>query len=266
MGVDTMSDLNEVLIRESLKNISFGNRVLYMERTSSTMDQARKLAVEGCEEGTLVIAEEQSFGRGRFNRQWISPPGLNLYLTVILRPNIGWLPQLSMMAATSIVYAIKRISGFPLSPTVKWPNDVRIGGKKVAGILIENEIDGDSVEFCLIGIGINVNFDPTSHDSIVDIATSIRNEIGHDVSRLETMRVLIEQMETSYERIKKGISIVSEWEDLIDTIGKRVTVLALSEKFQGHALGVNESGSLVVKMDNGTVTAFSGGEVTIQVD
>jgi len=261
-----MSDLNEMAIIEALHNTSFGSRVLYSERTSSTMDQARKLAIEGCEEGTVVIAEEQYFGRGRFNREWISPPGLNLYFTVILRPAIKWLPQLSMMAALSIVNAVTEVTLYSVHPTVKWPNDVRLGGKKLAGILIENKIDGDKVDFCLIGIGINVNLDPGDHDAIANIATSIRNEVGHSVSRLETMRLVIEQMEKIYVSIKKGASVVEEWRSLIDTIGKRVTIVSLSEKIHGYALGVDEEGNLLIRTDNGPVTAFSGGEVTMQMD
>ena len=147
-----MTLLDTVRVQASLADAIIGHRIEYHRLIGSTMDVARELAREGAAEGTVVIAEEQNKGRGRFDRAWVSPPDLNLYFTVLLRPQPDHLPYMNMAAALGVYEAAAEITG--LKPTVKWPNDVRIDGRKLSGILVETEFDGPRLDHSLVGVGV----------------------------------------------------------------------------------------------------------------
>ncbi|HIE17967.1 MAG TPA: biotin--[acetyl-CoA-carboxylase] ligase, partial [Dehalococcoidia bacterium] len=157
-------------IQSRLRTRFIGQQLHYYPTVTSTMDIARILAREGAVEGTVVIAGTQTAGRGRLGRSWLSPEG-SVALSVILKPSPDNLPQLIMIASVAVVKVIKTVTG--LDAQIKWPNDVLVKGKKVCGILIENEVKGYEVDFAIIGIGINVSFDPTGFPEISDIATSL---------------------------------------------------------------------------------------------
>lgn len=261
-----MSDqLNEILIREGLSTVLLGCRVLYYSTTASTMDEARKAALNNAPEGTLVVANEQSAGRGRFQRNWVSPPGVNLYISIILRPNQNHAPQLGMMASLALARALNSIANDRCDVTIKWPNDLRIGNKKVAGILIESSLSEEPHRnFAVIGIGVNVNFDPSVHPEIRDLATSLKWEVGRAIPRLSLLKVIMEEFEELYSVVRRGGSVQEEWSSLLDTLNQDICVAIGEEIYEGYAQGVTEDGSLVIRLFDGSLKVLAAGEVTLR--
>src|SRR3990170_4882909 len=149
--------LNLESLREQLKTTFVGRRIVYLATTPSTQDIARAEAEGGAPEGTAVLAEEQTAGRGRLGRSWVSPAGTNLYLTLVIRPTLERLRSLSIVAPLAVAQALEETTA--LGPRIKWPNDVLVGGRKLAGVLIDTELSGQSVRYSLVGIGVNVNLD-----------------------------------------------------------------------------------------------------------
>ena len=190
-------------IRAALTTTVMGCRIAYLPSTRSTMDDARRAAAEGAPDGTLIVADEQSAGRGRFQRTWVSPPGVNLYLSLLLRPSPEAASQLSMMAPLALARALRRVAaGRGGAVTIKWPNDVRMGGRKIGGILIESSLGQVGTDgFSIVGIGVNVNFDPADHPEIRDTATGLLGELGRRVPRLELLSALMEEMEELYHAL-----------------------------------------------------------------
>jgi len=157
-----------------------GRNILYYPRLTSTMEMGKQLAKQGMGEGTVIIAGEQTEGRGRLGRTWVSPPEGSISLSVILHPSMAQLPQLNMVASLATLWSIKRVTR--LNPLIKWPNDILLNDKKVSGILIENAFEGGDLKAAIVGIGINVSFDPASFPEIASIATSLSVEACKDVS------------------------------------------------------------------------------------
>ena len=149
--------LNLALVEDSLRTIALGRRLVYLTSTHSTQDVARSEAEMGADEGTVVLAEEQTAGRGRLGRAWVSPAGRNIYLTLVLRPDVQHLKALTMIAPLAVARAVEEVTG--LSPQLKWPNDILLSGRKLSGVLIDSEFSGSEVRYALVGIGLNVNFD-----------------------------------------------------------------------------------------------------------
>lgn len=178
-------DLSPLAISSGLKTRFVGQRVSYYLQLSSTMKVAREEVQQGAPEGTVVVTDEQSAGKGRLNRVWLSPKG-SLSLSIVLYPSMVYLPSLIMAASLAVVHSIWAVTG--LCSQIKWPNDVLICGKKVCGILIESGVRGSSVDYAIIGIGINVNLKASDFTDILPAATSLSDELGRDVSRLELLR------------------------------------------------------------------------------
>src|SRR4030042_921551 len=172
-------------ITHNLTTRFIGQRVIYFPSLESTMDAARQEAQKGAPEGTIIVVDEQTGGRGRVKRLWISPKGC-IAFSVILYPSIAQLPYLILIVSLAVVRSIKEVTD--LKPEIKWPNDILINGKKVCGILIENEIKGAKVEYANIGIGINVNLNVADFPDIMPFATSLSDELGKEVSRLDIIR------------------------------------------------------------------------------
>ncbi|MFH1016520.1 MAG: biotin--[acetyl-CoA-carboxylase] ligase, partial [Chloroflexota bacterium] len=189
------------LITRGLPTRFIGQRVLYYPRLTSTMDIARREARQKAPEGTVVIADEQTAGRGRIQRVWLSPKG-SVSLSVLLYPSLTSLPYLVMLASLAVAHSIEALTG--LKPQIKWPNDVLINRKKVCGILVESEVRGDKLNYAIIGIGINVCLDPTGIPEIRSTATSVAAEAGRDISRLELVRELLRQLDNLYTSSPDG--------------------------------------------------------------
>ena len=242
-----------------------GRRIAYEQSITSTMDVARREAEAGAPEGTIAIAEEQTAGRGRLGRSWVSPAGVNLYFTIILRPNIDQLRYLSVIAPLAVCEAIEETTN--LLPRIKWPNDVAINDKKVCGVLTQSEIAGGGVLYALIGPGINVNMDVASHDEIRDIATSLRDELGRDVAREEVLAATLNRFESVYQALRRGDVVSMPWKHRLDTLGKHVRVSGPSGLIdEGVAVDADSDGSLILRRNDGSHVRIEAGEVTLRED
>ena len=177
-------------IKQRLKTKYIGQEVEYLKSATSTMDVAHQKAVDGSPEGSIVLAEQQTGGRGRFDRVWISPPGVNLYFSMVLYPKIETLPFVNMITTLSIVRAIRRITGLPA--VIKWPNDIKVNKKKVSGILLESKLSSAVLDFLIVGVGINVNFDSAAHPDIAATASSLMTESGKEVDRINLLTSTLE--------------------------------------------------------------------------
>jgi len=226
------------------------------------MDVAREQARSGAEEGLVVIADEQTAGRGRFRRRWLTPPGSSLALSLLLRPQAEQLPKLGMMAALGVLEAVAKVTA--LRASLKWPNDVILNGRKLGGILVESELDPGGRATAIVGIGINVNLDVAAFDEIAQGATSLSTELGHGVSRLELLWALLAALERNYEALKGGQGLHKEWAEHLETIGQRVRVIAGGDVEEGLAEAVDEEGRLLLRRDDGSLAHLVGGEVTLR--
>ena len=239
-----------------------GNRILYHQVVDSTMDEARKAAEAGAPEGTVILAEEQRAGRGRFNRTWVSPRGQNLLFSILLYPSPSQLNQMNMAASLAVARGIEEVSG--LQPTIKWPNDVRLGGRKAAGILIESSVEGEKLS-AIVGIGVNVNFDPSQTSEIASIATSMSAEAGRSFPRGQVLEAILAEMESLYLKVRSGETIVDEWSVKVETLGKQVQVRWGDQVYEGVAQSLDGEGNLLLRLGDGSLLKVTAGEVTLQV-
>jgi len=254
------NSLSAASITDNLETHFIGQRVIYCPSLTSAMEVARLEAQRGAAEGTVIVAGEQTVGRGRVNRVWLSPEG-NVALSVILYPSLAYLPYLIMMASLAVVHSIEAVTG--LESQIKWPNDVLINGKKVCGILIESDLRGSAVDCAVIGIGINVNLGLCDFPEIQLTATSISDELGRDVSRLSIIRSLLVDMERRYLAIQAGGSIYEEWRDSLVTLGRKVRVKSEETIYEGVAESVARDGSLLLRRPDGSLARIVAGDVTL---
>ncbi len=256
------SDLDIPTLRGALARRVIGCRICHYDEIGSTMDEARKLAMEGAPEGTVVIAEEQTAGRGRFKRAWVSPRGENLSFSVILTPSARKLPYMNMAATLAVARTVADCTD--LQPTIKWPNDVRVSGLKISGILIETALESEDVVCAIVGIGLNVNFDPSLYAEIADISTSLFRETGRRRNRTPVLRALLEHFDDAYAAVRAGKSLTADWSAMLDTLGYKVTLRSQRETIEGIAESVDEQGNLLVRLADGRLHTASAGEVTSQ--
>jgi BirA family transcriptional regulator, biotin operon repressor / biotin---[acetyl-CoA-carboxylase] ligase len=254
--------LNLAAVEQRLTSRFVGRRLLYLTSTGSTMDVARREAEAGAPDGTVVLAEEQTRGRGRFDRVWVSPAGKNLYVTLIMRLSLDRLRSLSIVGPLAVALAIEDATG--LAPRIKWPNDVLIGGRKLSGILIESEIAGGSVEYALVGAGINVNLDLEQSPDIAAIATSLKRELGRETSREETLAAFLNRFEQLYEEAPKGDDVLQQWRSRLDTLGREIRVTFRDQVYAGLAEDVDRDGNLILAQPDGTRRVIEAGEVTLR--
>lgn len=224
------------------------------------MDITREKAGEGAGEGLVVLAEEQSRGRGRLGREWLSPGG-SLSLSILLRPTLPLLPSLIMLASLAVVHTIEENTG--LKASIKWPNDVLMRGKKVCGILIENAIEGHKVLYSIIGIGLNVNLDTKEYPQIASLATSLSQELGREVNRQQVLQSLLEEIEELYLGLQQGVSLYQEWQGRLETLGKRVRATGGDRVEEGYAEAVDKEGSLLLRRSDGSLIRILAGDVTL---
>ena len=257
------TDLDIDLLRSVLSDRVVGRQILHYDSLNSTMDEARRLALQGEPEGTVVIAEEQAAGRGRFDRSWVSPRGQNLYFSVLLRPSPVQLPYVNMAATMAVYRSVQDFTG--LAPAIKWPNDVRVSGRKLSGIMIETAVEGAEVTQTIVGIGLNVNFDPSRFPEIASFATSLSRETGQKVDRTRVLRVVLEQFDDLYRAVEGGYSLTKDWAALLETLGRTVQVRWHDQVVEGLAQAVDEQGNLILTRSDGTTFTALAGEVTLQV-
>jgi BirA family biotin operon repressor/biotin-[acetyl-CoA-carboxylase] ligase len=248
-------------LQERLTTRWLGRSLIYCTVTSSTQDVARREAEAGAPPGTVVVADEQTAGRGRLGRSWVSPPGQNLYLTVVLRPPRPPVAQLAMAAPLAVARAVEETT--PLRAGIKWPNDVWLGRRKVAGVLIETEIRGDEVLYSLVGIGVNVNMDIASFPELAEVATSLRHELGREVAREEVLAAILNHLEALLEGASPE-EVWRRWRERLITLGQQVRVSRGQEVIEGLAEDVDTQGHLLVRRPDGTLVAVEAGDVTLR--
>lgn len=253
--------LSPTSITDGLGTLFIGQKVVYFPRVTSTMELARQEARRGAAEGTVVIADEQMMGRGRMRRGWLSPKG-SVSLSIVLQPDVAHLPSLIMLSSLAVVHAIAGVTS--LKPEIKWPNDVLIKGKKVCGILIESELKGNKVDYAIVGIGLNVNLKLSNYPEISQIATSLSDELGREISRLDIVRRLLTEFERLYLALKSGGSIYDEWRDNLATLGKQVRVSSGDTVYEGTAESVNQDGSLLLRQPDGSLTRIVVGDLSLR--
>ena len=254
-------------IREGLNTSVLGKRgIHYFRQTDSTNNRAKLFASEGAPEGTLVVAEEQTRGRGRRGRQWFSPPGEGIYTSIILRPSISpnEAPKLTLMASVAVAEALLAMTS--LAITIKWPNDILINGRKIAGILTEISTEMDRIDYVVIGVGINVNTPRKSlPPDIEDTATSVFMETGKPFPRIALLRAYLEWLEIYYEifRTKGFEPVMKRWKSLAGIIGRHISVDLIDRVRTGEVLDVDKDGFLILRGQDGTIERIISGDVTL---
>jgi BirA family transcriptional regulator, biotin operon repressor / biotin---[acetyl-CoA-carboxylase] ligase len=244
-----------------------GRDIRVFEQTTSTNDVIEKLARDGVKEGVVVFAESQTKGRGRLGRKWISPAHKGLWFSILLRPDLRpqETTQLTVASATALRRAIQSETG--LKPEIKWPNDILIGGKKVAGILTELSAELDKVRYVILGIGIDVNLDAGEFPAeLKKTATSLKIEAGETISRAELATTILLELDKDYSRICSGkfAAVGDEWQENCVTIGKNVTVQIGERKIRGRAESLDDDGALCVRTEHGHLERITGGDVTLE--
>ncbi len=252
--------LDLAALNQRLHTRFIGRPFHYHASLPSTMDAAQQGALAGAPEGTTYFAEEQTAGRGRLGRRWVTPPGSSLALSIILRPPLERLPRLTLIGALAVALGIEQATA--LRPAIKWPNDVRLGGRKVAGILVDSSSQAGGQGYAIVGIGLNVNFDPEAEPDIAAVATSLSRELGHPVPRETVLASLLEQLERWYLAPKE--EALAAWRQRLETLGQRVVVQWRDVWEAGLAEATDDDGRLVLRRDDGSTVALSVGEVSLR--
>jgi BirA family biotin operon repressor/biotin-[acetyl-CoA-carboxylase] ligase len=254
----TSGDVSHLVEKLSTKFV--GRNILYYASISSTIDEAKRAAKAGIAEGTIIVAEEQTAGRGRMGRAWLSPKG-NIALSLVLYPSLGQLPCLNMIASLAVANIIEKLT--PLKAELKWPNDVLTRGKKVCGILVDSALRGKDVEWAIISLGLNVNLAPIPAE-FANFATSLSYETGHDFSLSEVLISLLNELERLYLALQRGEPIYEQWRSKLETLGKTMRVKSGNIVEEGFAESVNNEGHLLLRRHDGSLVELTAGEVTLR--
>jgi BirA family biotin operon repressor/biotin-[acetyl-CoA-carboxylase] ligase len=248
-------------VHKKLKTQFIGKKIRYLENTPSTIWVGKQMCSEGDVgkmHGMVIIAEEQSGGIGRMGRAWVSPSG-GIWITIVLKPRVP-IDHIFMITMAGSIAIAKE---FDLGALIKWPNDIFIGNKKVAGLLLELAAEADSVHYCLLSIGIDVNvplnqFSPALQKDI----TSISAEVGHEVDRASFLARILKEFESRYLLIESGEyeAIIREWKSLSCTLENRVQIRTLKNSFEGDAIDIDEFGALIIRKDNGKLERVISGD------
>lgn len=260
--------LTEAALSSQLGTRVVGRRILVYPEVASTNTIASVLGDRGEPEGTVVVAETQTEGRGRMGRSWVSAPRVGLWTSILLRPPVATSDAslLSQLAAVSLAEAVTGMD-LRLVPRIKWPNDLMLGEKKVAGILVEAKAEGERIHYAVVGIGLNCNHARADFPSSLQAsATSLALAAGKPVSRVEVARALYRQLDTWYLRFIEGMRepILSRLTQLSETIGRWVRVEIGPEHYEAFAEAVNRDGSLRVRLPDGETRDLVSGDVSIR--
>jgi len=249
-----------------LKSRFMGRRIFAYKSIGSTNDTAKRLAESDSPEGTLIIAEKQTKGRGRLGRSWHSPQNKGLYFSLILRPQVPVekMPALSLVAAFSVCRMIEKLTD--LEPRIKWPNDCLIEGTKAAGILIDISAELERVSYAILGVGLNINMTAKDFSArLRKIATSLTVETNETFGRVELLREFLHEFENLYRNFcRYGLEFIApELVKRSSVIGRKIGYKLGGKKYTGVAMGYDENGGLRVKSKDG-VKVLTGGEVTLR--
>ena len=258
--------LSQAEIESQIKTNWAGREVCYVPQIDSTNIRAKILGDEGAPEGTLVVSDEQLKGRGRRGRDWSSPAGSSIYMTLLLRPDChpSKAPGLTLVMALSIAQAVEKITGEKVG--IKWPNDIVMNGKKVCGILTEMSMEADYIQYVVIGAGINVNTDEFPKE-LEGLATSLSLETGRQYLRSEIIASVMEHFEENvkkYFETEDMTNLKEDYEALLLNKDSEVRVLSPGHEYLAKALGINEKGELLVQKEDGTMEEVYAGEVSVR--
>lgn len=260
----------DLLLPQEIKNRLFttyiGRKIYYFPELESTNIIAKEKAThkeEGVNEGTIVIAERQSAGKGRLGRNWFSPAG-GIWLSMILYPQLSpsYIPRITLMTAVAVVKAIERCT--KIKTQIKWPNDILINEKKVCGILTEMSAELDLINWVVVGIGVNVNIKQQEFpENIRERTTSLKEALRKEISRVRLVQMFLKEFERYYELLKKReISLIlKEWKSYSHTLGKKIRVDMGERIITGEAVDINEEGALILKKEDGELVEIISGTI-----
>lgn len=247
-------------LQNGLRTQFIGKNIECHETVKSTMDIAFQLGMDGAADGTVVCAEGQTNGKGRLGRSWASPKGKGIYMSVLLRPEMSPadVAQITLLSAVAVCESIRKLSGLPAQ--IKWPNDILIEDKKIAGILTELSAEMDRVRFVVVGIGVNVN---TPLSQLPPAAMSIKEASGRKILRVELVQEILLSLEGWYDSLKAhGFgSAIARWKELSSTLGQRVRVVDANGHFEGEAVGLDANGGLIIRGNTGVTVKRMTGDV-----
>ena len=259
--------LHPDLLKERLAGSLFSPPIHYHCSMDSTNALARTLAGQGAPEGTLVITEEQTAGRGRRGKSWVSPAGANLLFSVLLRPPMEGdrVFVLTMVLALAALKAVKTIAG--VNALIKWPNDLYAGGKKLAGILTEFSVKGKQVDWVVLGMGMNAGWHPEVTEGSGAPATSLSEETGHRVSKNDLLVEILTGFDALYKDVVRGSmrALYGEWNHHCLILGKAVVIESERERIEGRALRIDDCGALIIEEANGDQRRILTGEVSLRL-
>lgn len=254
-------------LRKGLKTQRFGNKIYTFDTIDSTNNCARALAACWAEEGTVIIAEEQTAGKGRLGRTWHARPNENLTFSIILRPSAD--PEkvniLPLFVAVAVAQAIERTTS--LKVECKWPNDLLVNGKKTAGILLEGSVKENALEYVVVGIGVNVNQVLFPHD-LEGKATSLRLEHGKEVDRIALFREILSSLENHYKTLSSNgfNAVLPLWLARSSMINREISVSERGSVFSGVVRGLSPEGGLILDSPQGAKTLFAGDVTILGID
>lgn len=260
------ADINLEKFQESLRTTRFGRRVFFSREVKSTSDWAKKLAKMGAEEGTVAVAQTQTGGRGRLGREWISPRG-GLWFSIVLRPDQKASEAAKLVFVAGLAAAEVLHEQHGLRTKTKWPNDVLVNGKKICGILAEMNTKGETVNYVILGVGVNADFSAKQvlPESVKTTATSLEDELGRKIRLEGLLKALLEKMESIYDRyLETGfVPLLERWKRYAGFLGHRVLVTDQNERLNGLALDVDLEGALILKLEDGTKRRILVGDLVL---
>ena len=251
----------------------FWQQLVYLEQVGSTNDVAKDLASQNAPEGTVVVSEKQTAGRGRMDRRWLAPAESSILCSILFRPNLspGQAHRLTMLCSMAAADAVEGLTELPVF--IKWPNDLIVTSRdsrdqhqawrKLGGILTETGMTGGKLEFIVVGIGVNVNVPPDLLPHLASDATSLLAETGREFDRSALLAALMEGLELRYEQLKRGQSPREEWAARLATLGQRIRVATPDGTLEGVAESVDEDGALLLRTDDGVRHRVVTGDVTL---
>ncbi|MNB99129.1 Bifunctional ligase/repressor BirA [compost metagenome] len=243
----------------------WADRLQLLDSVISTQEEAKKLAEAGAPEGTAVRAEEQTGGRGRMGRKWHSPSGKGIWMSIVLRPDLplALTPQLTLLTGVAVCTAIREVTGVPAG--IKWPNDLLAGGRKICGILLESCLREGGLHYAIAGIGISANLTEEDYpDHLQGVGTSLLIEGGGiPVDRERLTQAVLTEVEYLYSLyIEQGFQPVKQlWESMSVTLGRQISFSTPQGRCEGRAVGLDESGGLLLQDEAGNITSILSGEI-----
>jgi BirA family biotin operon repressor/biotin-[acetyl-CoA-carboxylase] ligase len=260
-----VDDLSLQRIKKGLRTQFVGQSVVYYPSVGSTNEVAKALAAQRAPQGTLVIAEEQTAGKGRLGRRWLAPAGSSLLFSLLFYPDLAprQVMRLTMLCALATIEGIRAVTG--LIALLKWPNDILLRDKKAGGILTEAGMTGERLDYAIVGLGLNVNLALSQMGELAATATSLSEALGREVPRVPLLQAILEGIEERYHRLQAGWSPREEWAAHLVTLGLEVRVATPWGVEEGLAEAVDEAGALLLRQDDGSLAYIPTGDVTLRV-